>query len=84
MITKRMKVKMNTGLQARPAYELVNVSQRYSSNVFIHVNNREINCKSIMGVMSLGLAHGTEITLTVDGYDEKDLLNELTSRFFKG
>ncbi|MFC0470631.1 HPr family phosphocarrier protein [Halalkalibacter kiskunsagensis] len=78
-----MKVKLNTGLQARPAYELVNVSQKYSSDVYIQVDNRKINCKSIMGVMSLGLAPNVAINLIVDGYDEESLLDELTTRFFK-
>ncbi|WP_169823071.1 HPr family phosphocarrier protein [Anaerobacillus alkalilacustris] len=56
---------METGLQDRPTYQLVNISQKYSSNVFIEIDNRKIDYKSIMGVMSLGLAPNTTITLIV-------------------
>jgi catabolite repression HPr-like protein len=82
MISKNIVVKLNTGLQARPAYELVNISQKYSSDVCIEIGNRKINCKSIMGIMSLGLAPNTAITVIVNGSDEKELLEEL-SRFLE-
>jgi catabolite repression HPr-like protein len=83
MIRKNIDLKLNTGLQARPAYKLVNITKRYSSDVYIEMDNKKINCKSIMGIMSLGLAPNTKFTLLVDGYDENELSKEL-SRFFKG
>ncbi|WP_332630493.1 HPr family phosphocarrier protein [Halalkalibacter flavus] len=82
MISKDIVVKLNTGLQARPAYELVNIAQKYSSDVCIEICNRKINCKSIMGIMSLGLAPNSTVTVIVDGSDEKELLDEL-SRFLE-
>ncbi|WP_431308844.1 HPr family phosphocarrier protein [Halalkalibacter flavus] len=53
------------------------------SDVYITIDNRKVNGKSIMGVVFLGLAPNTEITLTVNVSDEKELLEELT-RFFNG
>ncbi|MBE5962381.1 MAG: HPr family phosphocarrier protein [Planctomycetia bacterium] len=74
MISKKMTIKIPTGLEARPVALLVQVASQYESNVYVECENKKINAKSIMGMMSLGLPAGEEITITVDGSDEEAAL----------
>ena len=70
MIQKPIRIKLETGLEARPVAMLVQVASQFESSVYINVNDKKVNAKSIMGMMSLGLASGEEITVTADGKDE--------------
>ena len=74
MIQKNIKIQIPTGLEARPVALLVQVASQYESNVYVECENKKINAKSIMGMMSLGLPAGEEITITVDGSDEEAAL----------
>lgn len=62
------------GLHARPATVAVNVASKFKSNVNLAYKDREINMKSIMGVMSLGIPTQSEIVITCDGEDEAEAL----------
>lgn len=62
------------GLHARPATVAVNVASKFKSNVNLSYKDREINMKSIMGVMSLGIPTQSEIVITCDGEDEEEAL----------
>ncbi|MUV39229.1 Phosphocarrier protein HPr [Lentibacillus sp. JNUCC-1] len=64
-----------TGVHARPATLLVNKAGQYQSEVEVSYNGKTVNLKSIMGVMSLGIPKGAEITVKVDGNDEEDAMN---------
>ena len=55
------------GLHARPATVAVNVASRFKSDVKVAYKSKEVNMKSIMGVMSLGIPTQSEITITCDG-----------------
>ncbi|MDF2820815.1 MAG: Phosphotransferase system, phosphocarrier protein HPr [Clostridiales bacterium] len=70
MLKKTMKLKIQSGLEARPAALLVQVASQYDSSVYIEAENKRVNAKSIMGMMSLGLLEGEEITVITDGVDE--------------
>ena len=70
MISKKVVIKIPTGLEARPIALLVQVASQYESNVFVECEEKKVNAKSIMGMMSLGLPAGEEITVTIDGTDE--------------
>ncbi|MDD6004828.1 MAG: phosphocarrier protein HPr [Erysipelotrichaceae bacterium] len=59
------------GLHARPATVAVNVASRFKSDVKVAYKSKEVNMKSIMGVMSLGIPTQSEITITCDGEDEE-------------
>ena len=59
------------GLHARPATVAVNVASRFKSDVKVTYKSKEVNMKSIMGVMSLGIPTQSEITITCDGEDEE-------------
>lgn len=77
MITKKMTIKLPNGLEARPAALLVQVASQYESSVYVESEDKKINAKSIMGMMTLGLAAGEEIQITVDGKDEEDAMENI-------
>ena len=70
MIKKTMKIQIAGGLEARPVAMLVQVASRYDSSVYLETCGRKVNAKSIMGMMSLGLDLGEEVTVIADGADE--------------
>ena len=63
-----------TGIHARPATMLVQTAGRYSSDITLEYNGKSVNLKSIMGVMSLGVGQGADITITASGEDEAEAL----------
>ncbi|SHJ59029.1 HPr family phosphocarrier protein [Tepidibacter formicigenes] len=77
MLEKKIIVKEQNGLHARPAGAVVKIAGEFKSRVYIDVNGKKANAKSIMGVMSLGVKENQEITIIVDGEDEGDALNAL-------
>ena len=70
MISKKIMIKIPTGLEARPVALLVQVASQYESNVYVECEDKKVNAKSIMGMMSLGLPAGEEINVIIDGTDE--------------
>ena len=77
MIQKDIKIKLSGGLEARPIAVLVQVASQYDSTVYLQIDNKKVNAKSIMGMMSLGLNSGEEVTVLVDGADEKEALENI-------
>lgn len=71
MITDKLLIVNKLGLHARAAAKLVSVTSCYSSSVRLAVNGRQVDAKSIMGVMMLAASKGTEIELICDGDDEQ-------------
>lgn len=74
-----MEVTIETGLQARPAAEFVQKANRYTADIFLEKDNKKVNAKSIMGLMSLAITKGEEIKLIADGPDEELAINDLIS-----
>lgn len=83
MIQKSIRVKLETGLEARPVAMLVQVASQFESSVYINADNRKVNAKSIMGMMSLGLASGEYITVITDGQDEEAAIEGI-EKFLSG
>lgn len=77
MIEKKVKVRLDTGLHARPAARFVQEANQYHAEIYIVKGNKKVNAKSIMGVMSLAVAKGTEITITAEGSDEQEAVEAL-------
>ena len=77
MITKTMTIKIPSGLEARPVAVLVQVASQYESSILIETEDKKINAKSIMGMMSLGISVGEEITVIAEGKDEEDAVNHI-------
>lgn len=74
MIAKNMKIEIQTGLEARPVAVFVQVASQYESSIYVEHNNKRVNAKSIMGMMTLGLPAGEEVTISADGADEEEAL----------
>lgn len=72
-----VKVVDPVGLHARPATIAVNVASKCKSDVNISYNGRSVNMKSIMGVMSLGIPTASEITITCEGEDEEQAIQQI-------
>lgn len=77
MITKKITINIPTGLEARPVALLVQVASQHESHIFVECEDKKINAKSIMGMMSLGLAAGEEVTVTIDGTDEEAAMENI-------
>jgi len=77
MLKEKVTICNKLGLHARAAIKLVHLASRYAAESQITRDDKTVNCKSIMGVMMLGAAKGTELTLTVTGPDEATALSEL-------
>jgi phosphocarrier protein len=78
MLKQTLTIVNKLGLHARASARLVKLASQFESNVQIKRQQREVNGKSIMGVMLLAAAKGTEIELIIDGVDEKAAMNKLT------
>lgn len=77
MVTKRMVIKIPTGLEARPVALLVQVASQYESSIYVECEEKKVNAKSIMGMMSLGLAAGEEVTVSAAGEDEEAAMENI-------
>jgi len=70
MVQKSMEVQLDNGLEARPVAVFVQVASQYESTIYVEVDDKKVNAKSIMGMMSLGLDNGETLTVVADGSDE--------------
>lgn len=77
MISRTDTVCIDTGLEARPVAILVQIAGKFDSNIYFESNGRRVNGKSIMGMMTLGLDYGDEITIVADGRDEEAAVEEI-------
>lgn len=77
MIAKSMTITIPKGLDARPVALLVQVASQYESSIYVEIQEKKVNAKSIMGMMSLGLAEGEQITIIANGPDEQDAVNAI-------
>ncbi len=77
MTKKTMTIKLEGGLEARPIAMLVQVASQHECSVYIEADNKRVNAKSIMGMMSFGLDSGAEITVLADGADEEEAVNDI-------
>lgn len=76
MIEKNVEVNI-TEEGARPIAKLVQIASQYQSSVSIRQNEKTVNAKSIMGMMTLGLVTGQSLGVSVDGEDENDAMNSI-------
>lgn len=74
MITKRMEIKIPTGLDPSTIAMFIQTASQYDSRVYIEVENKKVNAKSIMGMMTLGLYSGETVTVSANGEDEEEAL----------
>lgn len=84
MVEKTVKIVNKAGLHTRPASMIVKIAAKYKSDFFIFKDGMEINGKSIIGVMTLAAAQGSELSLTFDGPDEQEMAEEIVDFFNRG
>ena len=77
MLSKDVTVKNQVGLHARPATFFIQKANEYKSSIWIEKEERKVNAKSLLGVLSLGITKGTEITIIADGADEEEAVSGL-------
>lgn len=70
MIKETIKIENELGLHARPAALFVRACSKYKSEVSLKKNDFQVNAKSIMGIMAMGISEGDEVEIIVDGPDE--------------
>ena len=81
MVSKKVILKNETGLHARPASELVKLTSKFKSNINMIIGEKRVNAKSMLGIMSAGITANTEIIIECDGEDEEDALKEIEAAF---
>ena len=79
MISKDIVVQNQVGLHARPATIFIQKANEFTSGIWISKDDRKVNAKSLLGVLSLGVTRGTSITVIADGADEEAAVNELAN-----
>ena len=79
MVKRDVTITNNIGLHARPATFFIQKANSYRSSVWIEKDDRKINAKSLLGVLSLGIAKGMTITIIADGQDESSAIDGLST-----
>lgn len=77
MAQQSVVIRLKTGLHARLAGLFVQTANRYFSDIFVEKENKTVNAKSIMGIMSLAISTGTSITITANGADAQKAVSAL-------
>jgi catabolite repression HPr-like protein len=76
-VQENVKVNLKTGLQARPAAFFVQEANRFASEIFLEKDEKKVNAKSIMGVMSLAISSGAQVTIIAEGIDAEEAVKRL-------
>ena len=79
MFVKDVVVENQVGLHARPATFFIQKANEYKSSIWVEKEERRVNAKSLLGVLSLGITSGTSIRIIADGTDEKTAVEALVS-----
>lgn len=77
MYTREITVKNEVGLHARPATYFIQKANEFKSGFWVEKEERRVNAKSLLGVLSLGIMKDTTVTLIADGSDEKEAVDAL-------
>ncbi len=78
MTSRDISIKNSVGLHARPATFFIQKANSFKSSIWVECGDRRANAKSLLGVLSLAIVKGTEITLIADGSDEFEALEALS------
>ncbi len=78
MISKEVLINNQVGLHARPATFFIQKANEFKSSIWIEKEERRVNAKSLLGVLSLGIVKGTTITIIADGADQEEAIDTLS------
>ena len=84
MISRDITITNASGLHARPATFFIQKANTYKASIWIEKDERKVNAKSLLGVLSLGIAKDMSITLIADGQDESAAISGLTELIESG
>ena len=79
MYSKEVVVESPVGLHARPATYFIQKANEFDSSIWVEKDERRVNAKSLLGVLSLGILHGTLINIEAVGPDEEEAVGALTA-----
>ena len=77
MFTQEVMINNEVGLHARPATFFIQKANEFKSGIWVEKEERRVNAKSLIGVLSLGITKGTRISILADGSDEKEAVSAL-------
>lgn len=77
MTRRTVTIELASGLEARPIAMLVQLASSYESRIYVQSDNKKVNAKSIMGMMTLDLPVGEQVVVTADGVDEEKAINDI-------
>ena len=77
MIKKSMTIQLQSGLEARPVALLVQVASQHECSIYVEADNKKVNAKSIMGMMSLSVGNGDQVVVVTEGVDEVAAADEI-------
>ena len=78
MISKEVTINNQVGLHARPATFFIQKAKEFKSSIWIERDERRVNAKSLLGVLSLGIVKGTAVNIVADGVDENEAIATLS------
>lgn len=81
MIREPLLVQNQLGLHTRAAAKLVDIAKKYESRIELSLNERTVDCKSIMGVITLGAQKNNTVDLIIDGADESHAFDAIKTLF---
>ena len=81
---KTVEVQMDAGMEARPIALMVQTANQFSSHLYLEMDGKHVNAKSIMGMMSLGLDSGEMVTVIADGPDEEVAVEDIAKYLCSG
>ena len=79
MISKEVVISNQVGLHARPATFFIQKANEYKASIWVEKDDRRVNAKSLLGVLSLSIVKGTSITIIADGSDEAEAVEALSA-----
>ena len=79
MCVKEVTIQNQVGLHARPATFFIQKANEFKSSIWVEKDDRKVNAKSLLGVLSLGIMGGTDIRIIADGADEEEAVQGLVS-----
>ena len=78
VISKEVTINNQVGLHARPATFFIQKANEFKSSIWIERDERRVNAKSLLGVLSLGIVKGTTVNIVADGVDENEAIATLS------
>ena len=79
MISKEVVIDNQVGLHARPATFFIQKATEFKSSIWVEKEERRVNAKSLLGVLSLGIVKGTSVKIIADGADEEAAIDTLSA-----